>query len=73
MAEIILGIDPGSRKTGYGVIKTQGSALVYLGSGCINAGSGALYKRLVRLFLLRYLQLLSNFRRQFLLLKKLFI
>ncbi|WP_286036092.1 crossover junction endodeoxyribonuclease RuvC, partial [Succinatimonas hippei] len=38
MAEIILGIDPGSRKTGYGVIKIQGSPIVYLGSGCINAG-----------------------------------
>ena len=50
MVEIILGIDPGSRKTGYGVIKIQGSALVYLGSGCINAGSGALYKRLQTIF-----------------------
>ncbi len=34
---IILGIDPGSRFTGYGVIKQQGRSLTYLGSGCIKA------------------------------------
>lgn len=32
---IILGIDPGSRITGYGVIRAQGRHLEYLGSGCI--------------------------------------
>ncbi len=34
---IILGIDPGSRLTGYGVIKQQGRHFTYLGSGCIKA------------------------------------
>jgi crossover junction endodeoxyribonuclease RuvC len=34
---IILGIDPGSRITGYGVIKKEGRQLTYLGSGCIKA------------------------------------
>lgn len=34
---IILGIDPGSRFTGYGVIKQQGRHFTYLGSGCIKA------------------------------------
>lgn len=34
---IILGVDPGSRLTGYGVIRQQGNQLTYLGSGCINA------------------------------------
>lgn len=34
---IILGIDPGSRITGYGVIKQQGRTFSYLGSGCIKA------------------------------------
>ena len=33
---IILGIDPGSRMTGYGVIRQTGRQLTYLGSGCIN-------------------------------------
>ncbi len=34
---IILGIDPGSRFTGYGVIEQQGQMFTYLGSGCIKA------------------------------------
>lgn len=34
---IILGIDPGSRFTGYGVIQKQGRNFIYLGSGCIKA------------------------------------
>ena len=32
---IILGIDPGSRVTGYGVIETSGSKQSYVASGCI--------------------------------------
>lgn len=36
---IILGIDPGSRITGYGVIKKNGRQITYLGSGCIKAFS----------------------------------
>ena len=31
----ILGIDPGLRVTGFGVIERQGSKLAYVGSGCI--------------------------------------
>lgn len=34
---IILGVDPGSRLTGYGIIRQQGNQLSYLASGCINA------------------------------------
>lgn len=34
---IILGIDPGSRFTGYGVIAQEGRQFTYLGSGCIKA------------------------------------
>ncbi|MGO3397561.1 MAG: crossover junction endodeoxyribonuclease RuvC, partial [Serratia proteamaculans] len=32
---IILGIDPGSRVTGYGLIRQQGRQLTYIASGCI--------------------------------------
>lgn len=32
---VVLGIDPGSRITGYGVISTEGSELLYIDSGCI--------------------------------------
>ena len=34
---IIIGIDPGSRLTGYGIIKQNGRNFTYLGSGCIRA------------------------------------
>ena len=43
---IILGIDPGSRITGYGVVRQQGKNLEYLGSGCIRTGDGELPLRL---------------------------
>ena len=32
---LILGIDPGSRVTGYGVIKADGNRQEYVASGCI--------------------------------------
>lgn len=47
MAQVILGIDPGSRKMGYGVIKVVNNELIYLGSGCIMTGTEALHKRLL--------------------------
>ncbi|MEW9809711.1 MAG: crossover junction endodeoxyribonuclease RuvC [Candidatus Symbiodolus clandestinus] len=34
---IILGLDPGSRTTGYGIIQQQGDRLCYLASGAIRA------------------------------------
>lgn len=43
---IILGIDPGSRITGYGVIKKQGRQLIYLGSGAIRTQATDLPTRL---------------------------
>jgi crossover junction endodeoxyribonuclease RuvC len=47
---IILGIDPGSRITGYGVVRQQGSKFVYLASGCIRLGTDELPERLLRIF-----------------------
>ena len=38
---IILGIDPGLRKTGWGIIKKDGSRLSYLGSGLIKSKASA--------------------------------
>jgi len=42
----ILGIDPGSRITGYGVIDTNGIKTRYVTSGCIRMADAALPKRL---------------------------
>ncbi len=43
---VILGIDPGSRITGYGVIKQTGNTFSYLGSGCIRVQDDELASRL---------------------------
>ena len=42
----ILGIDPGLRVTGFGVLEARGNALVYIGSGCIRASGSSLPVRL---------------------------
>ena len=42
----ILGIDPGLRRTGFGVIAVHGARLEYLASGCIRSESGELPVRL---------------------------
>ena len=43
---IILGIDPGLRTTGFGVIHKQGAKLRYIASGTIKSGEGDLPARL---------------------------
>ncbi len=45
----ILGIDPGSRVTGYGIIDSDGRASRHVASGCIRV-SGALPERLGEIF-----------------------
>lgn len=48
---IILGIDPGSRITGYGVIKEVNRKLHYLDSGCIRTSpEGALSQKLLQIY-----------------------
>jgi crossover junction endodeoxyribonuclease RuvC len=47
---IILGIDPGSRITGYGLVDSRAGRLSYLASGCIRTGDGALADKLLVIF-----------------------
>jgi len=42
----ILGIDPGLRVTGFGVIEQTGQRLTYVTSGCIRSGEGELPQRI---------------------------
>jgi len=42
----ILGIDPGLRITGFGVIEVRGARLAYVTSGCVKSGEGDLAGRL---------------------------
>ena len=47
---LILGIDPGSRIAGYGVIKKEGNRLTYVASGCIRVKEKELPLRLKQIF-----------------------
>jgi len=42
----ILGIDPGLRVTGFGVIEKNGASLSYIASGCVKSGDADLADRL---------------------------
>tara|TARA_R110002096_G_C14640312_1_gene725520 strand:- start:2630 stop:3160 length:531 start_codon:yes stop_codon:yes gene_type:complete len=46
----ILGIDPGSRMTGFGVVDFDGDKAVYVASGTINSSGGEFADRLRRIF-----------------------
>lgn len=48
---IIIGIDPGSRRTGYGVIRLEGNRHIYLTSGYLNLLSFPSSERLRQIFL----------------------
>lgn len=47
---IILGIDPGSRVTGFGLIQVEGQRLTYLDSGAIRTAAGEFPQRLHTIF-----------------------
>ncbi len=47
---VILGIDPGSRVTGFGLIRIEGPEIVYIDSGCIRLSSQSLSERLQYIF-----------------------
>jgi len=42
----VLGVDPGSHRTGWGVVSVRGSRLSHIASGTIQAGGGELASRL---------------------------
>ncbi|AGH81823.1 crossover junction endodeoxyribonuclease RuvC [Psychromonas sp. CNPT3] len=47
---IILGIDPGSRITGYGIIEQKGAKCIYIASGCIRTKGDTLAPKLDMIF-----------------------
>ncbi len=47
---IILGIDPGSRSTGYGIIKIEGKAYHHVDHGCIQTTGTEFSQRLQQIF-----------------------
>ena len=57
----IIGIDPGSRITGYGIIEQQGQQISYIASGCIRTSDSTFPERLGTIFT-GVEQLLEEFR-----------
>ena len=47
---IIIGIDPGSRITGYGIIQVQGNQSFHIASGCIRVTADNVSTRLLQIF-----------------------
>ena len=48
---VIIGIDPGSRRTGYGIIRIAGNRNIYLASGYIYIAEYSLCERLRKIYL----------------------
>lgn len=48
---VIIGIDPGSRRTGYGIIRLDGNRHVYLASGYLNLLTFSSHERLRQIYL----------------------
>jgi crossover junction endodeoxyribonuclease RuvC len=48
VSQVILGVDPGSRHTGFGVIQGEGEHLLHLASGHIHAGSRPVLEKRLR-------------------------
>lgn len=48
---VIIGIDPGSRITGYGIIRYDHGLPQYLGSGCIRTGTGSIASKLHTIYM----------------------
>jgi crossover junction endodeoxyribonuclease RuvC len=46
----ILGVDPGSRRTGFGIIECRGSDYVHIAHGCLNVGGALMAERLRLIF-----------------------
>lgn len=46
----VIGIDPGSRLTGYGIVEVGGGGIRYLASGCIRTTAGPFPNRLAEIY-----------------------
>ena len=46
----ILGVDPGSRRTGFGIIECRGGDYVHVAHGCLNVGGVVMAERLRLIF-----------------------
>jgi len=68
----ILGIDPGLRVTGFGVIEKNGASLSYIASGCVKSGNADLADRL-KTILAGLREIIGEHRPQQVALEKVFV
>ena len=60
----ILGIDPGLRSTGFGVIELDGKLLRYIASGCVQTGTGGALPGRLKTLLLGIGEVIATYRPQ---------
>lgn len=58
----ILGVDPGSRVTGFGVIDVIGSQHIYVASGCIKTTSGAPLAERIRIIVQNLREVITTYQ-----------
>ena len=68
----ILGIDPGLRVTGFGIIEKNGATLAYVASGCIKSGNAGLPERLGTI-LANLREVIEKHRPQLIVVEKVFV
>ncbi|MGE0557464.1 MAG: crossover junction endodeoxyribonuclease RuvC [Burkholderiales bacterium] len=68
----ILGIDPGLRVTGFGVIEQIGQHLAYITSGCVRSGEGELPER-IRVLLEGLQEVIAEYRPQCVAVEQVFV
>lgn len=71
-ANRIIGIDPGLRITGFGVIDQTGDHLAYVTSGCIRSGDGELPAR-IRVLFEGLLEIIGEFQPQCAAIERVFV
>lgn len=69
---LILGIDPGSRITGFGIVRTGRDGCEYVTSGCIRLGAGPFPERLKHIFD-NLSELIGNYQPQVLSIEQVFM
>jgi len=68
----ILGIDPGLRVTGFGVIEQTGQNLTYITSGCVRSGEGELPER-IKVLLEGLQEVIAEYRPQCVAVEQVFV
>lgn len=73
MSLIILGVDPGSRATGYGLVAADGEQLRHVASGCISLAPTLPHSRRLTKIYLRLQDLLAEYQPQALVVEEVFL